>query len=237
MDNNIDEFDWARGQTCAPLASNDQVKFAEGLLKARDLPLHHDQWKNWDNYLAVHHATRLVNETEPVLDAGACRDPKSPSAFLPALHKMGYDDLHGCNLDEGKRVVEDGVSYTHQNIEKTAYPGKYFRFVACLSTIEHGVDWRKYYQEMARILAPGGYLFTSFDYYQSPVNTHGQKAFGVPITIFTADDVMKMALYAKTCGLNLMKRPILECRGRPVQWMGMEYTFMNLLMMKDLTTS
>jgi len=30
-----------------------------------------------------------------------------------------------------------------------------------------------------------------------------------------------------------MKRPILNCQDAPVEWMGMRYTFMNLLMKKN----
>lgn len=229
----MDEVEWARVQTCAPLASNAEVQIAERLLKSQELPLHHDKWKNWDSYLAIHHATRLLVEHEPVLDAGACRDSGSPSAFLPGLKKLGFTDLRGCNIDEPHTVVEDGIVYNHQDITKTTYPGNYFRFVACLSVIEHGVDWRKYFAEMGRIIAPNGYLFTSFDYWPTPVDTKGQHAFGVPIHIFTEQEVMQMAIYAANCGLHLMKRPVLQAKERPVEWMGMRYTFMNLLMKKN----
>jgi SAM-dependent methyltransferase len=112
--------------------------------------------------------------------------------------------------------------------------------MACLSCIEHGIDWRKYLVEAARVLKPGGYLFTSFDYWHNEVDTMGQTAFGAPIKIFTEHDVMHMAVFAKECGLNLMKKPVLKCREAPVEWMGMRYTFMNLLMRKDkgeVTTS
>jgi SAM-dependent methyltransferase len=227
------EAEWARDQTCRPLGCNADVRVAEHFLKTDELPLHHDKWKNWDNYLAIHHAARLCIVHEPVLDAGACRDKGSPSAFLPGLHKLGFTDLRGCNLDEPKTDIEDGIMYQHQDITGTTYPGNYFRFVACLSVIEHGVNVNKYLAEMARIIAPGGYLFTSFDYWPNPVDTHGQTAFGVPIKIFTAQDVMSMANYAHNCGLRLMKRPILDAKERPVEWLGMRYTFMNLLMQKE----
>jgi len=169
-----------------------------------------------------------------MLDAGACRDPGSPSVFLPSLAKMGFTDLTGCNIDEpepGETVR--GVRYEYCDIERMRYPEEKFQFVACLSCIEHGIDWRKYFIETARVLRPGGYLFTSFDYWFNPVDTKGQRAFGAPIKIFTSQDVMQMAVFAKECGLNLMKRPILDCKEAVVEWMGMKYTFMNLLMKKD----
>lgn len=229
----LDEFDWARDQTCSALFDTNQVNIAKLFASVHQLPLHHDKWKNWDSFLAIHHANRLVEKGENVLDAGACRDPGSPSAFLPSLKKLGFTNLTGCNLDETATVTEDGILYEHGDIEKTGYPNNCFSYVTCLSTIEHGVDWRKYFQEMARIIRPKGFLFTSFDYWQNPVDTKGQRAFGVPIKIFTELEVMQMAIYAKTCGLSLMKRPIFTCKERVVEWMGMSYTFMNLLMRKD----
>lgn len=234
MTDELSEFEWAREQTCNTLNSMTDVTFAKLCAASLKLPLHHDKWKNWDSYLAIHHVQRLVNESVPVMDAGACRDPGSPSVFLPSLEKLGYTDLHGCNLDETTSARIGNVMYSHQNIEKTNYPSNYFAFIACLSTIEHGVDERKYFAEMARVLRPGGYLFTSFDYWHTNVDAKGIQAFGAPVRIFTEDDVMKMSLYATTeCGLHLMKRPQLRGTAKLVKWMGMEYTFLNLLMRKD----
>lgn len=230
----LNESAWAREQTCAALKDMSDVTAAKLFAITRGLPLHNDKWKNWDSYLAIYHALRLVGQDEPILDAGACRDPKSPSAFLPSLVKLGYTDLHGCNLDETRSEKIGGAMYTHQNIEKTTYPGDYFKMVACLSTIEHGVDWRKYFAEMARIIVPGGYLFTSFDYWRLPVDTKGQMAFGVPIHIFDENEVMQMAIYASQCGLHLMKRPSLKGKLPVVEWMGLNYTFLNLLMKKPV---
>jgi len=227
------EDSWARSQTCVPLFDNAQVNVAKLFAAARGLPLHPDRWKNWDSFLAIHHAERLIELNDPVLDAGACRVEPYPSAFLPSLKKLGFTDLTGCNIDEKEdpEVVE-GVCYEYCDIERMRYDNGRFAFIACLSTIEHGVDWRKYFTESARILRLDGYLFTSFDYWSTPVDTMGQTAWGSPIRIFTAHDVMQMAIFAKGCGLDLMKRPVLNCKDAPVEWMGMRYTFMNLLMKK-----
>lgn len=229
----IGESDWVREQTCVPLSGMGEVNVAKLFAAARGLPLHPDRWKNWDSYLAICHAERLLAKDEPVLDAGACRDAVYPSAFLPSLHKFGFTDLTGCNIEEVEDVeVVDGIRYEYCDIERMRYSGGSFSFIACLSTIEHGVDWRKYFIEAHRILRDGGYLFTSFDYWSTPVDTMGQQAFGSPIRIFTANDVMQMAIFAKEVGLDLMKRPVLNCKNAPVEWMGMRYTFMNLLMKK-----
>jgi SAM-dependent methyltransferase len=229
----LKEDSWAKEQTCVPLSGDDQVDRAKLFAASYGLPLHNDRWKNWDSFLAIHHAGRLLNRDWPVLDAGACRDPLFPSAFLPSLRKLGFTDLTGCNLDESEAgEVVDGVRYEHCNIERLRYSKGQFAYIACLSTIEHGIDWRKYFIETARALRPNGYLFTSFDYWETPVDTMGQTAWGAPIKIFTAQDVMLMTVFAKEVGLDLMRRPVLNCKHAPVEWMGMRYTFMNLLMKK-----
>jgi SAM-dependent methyltransferase len=230
---NLSEDSWAREQTCTPLFNNGQVTIAKLFAAARGLPLHPDRWKNWDSYLAIHHVERLLELDDPILDAGACRVEPYPSAFLPSLKKLGFTKLTGCNIDETEDPeVVDGVRYEYCDIERMPYANGQFAFITCLSTIEHGVDWRKYFIEAARVLRLDGYLFTSFDYWDTPVDTKGQKAFGAPIKIFTANDVMQMAIFAKEVGLDLMKRPVLNCKEAPVEWMGMRYTFMNLLMKK-----
>ena len=55
-----------------------------------------------------------------------------------------------------------------------------------------GVNLAAYFKEMARILKPGGLLITSTDYYDSPVDTRGQVAFGAPIHIFSPDEIGRM---------------------------------------------
>lgn len=228
----IDERAWAKQQTNAALQDEGAVAIARNLLTQRKIPLQADRWKNWDQYLAIYHAKRLVAPQEAVLDAGACRDPLYPSTFLPGLRQLGYKDLHGCNLDEGAVVTVGGITYRHGDVTGSPYPDKSFDYVACLSTIEHGVDWRKFYAEMARIIPPGGYLFVSFDYWETPVDTKGQTAFGVPIKIFTKDDVMQMAIFAHQMNLRISTIPEFGCGDPLVKWMGMEYTFFNMLLRK-----
>lgn len=229
----LNEHDWAKGETNAPLRHIDQVQIAKLFGSVRQLPMHADRWKNWDNMLAVHHALRTTAKDSAVLDAGACRDPLFPSAFLPGLKKLGFNNLMGCNLDEPEGdTVEDGILYSRQDITGTKYPPGHFAFIACLSVIEHGVDFRKYFAEMSRILAPGGYLFTSFDYWPTPVNTFGMRAFGAPIRIFTKEDVMQMVIFANGMGLDVVTQPVLETTKPIVNWMGLDYTFFNLLLCK-----
>lgn len=228
---------WADTQTNAPLRDMQAVQFAKDTLASMRVPLHPDRWKNWDNYLAMHHVTDYVAPDDGyVLDAGACRSTNhSPSVFLPGLAMLGYEHLYGCNLDEpeGEPVEEDGAVYEHQNIECTTYSSGFFDFIACLSVVEHGVNIRKYFSEMSRILKPGGWLFTSFDYWPEPIDTRGVEAFGAPVKIFTRRDVEEMIMYAAQVGLRAETTPKFDVGSPVVNWMGFDYTFYNLLLCKD----
>lgn len=230
----LTEHDWAKQVTNAPLRNEDAVKVAKLFMAVHKLPLHSDRWKNWDNMLAIHQALRTTDKDGAVLDAGACRDPGSPSVFLPGLKTLGYSNLFGCNLDEpeGTTVVDD-IAYSRQDITKSEYPTEFFDYVACLSVIEHGVDFRHYFAEMSRLLKSGGYLFTSFDYWPTPVDTKGAMAFGAPVRVFTKEDVMNMVVFAHGMGLKVTKEPVLDTTQTVVNWIGIDYTFFNLLLRKD----
>lgn len=225
----VDEQKWARVQTNTALQDEGAVSIARNLLNQHKIPLQGDRWKNWDQYLAIYHAARLTNKDESVLDAGACRDPAYPSTFLPGLQKLGFTSLHGCNLDEGALVVENNVKYQYGDVTASPYADARFAYVACLSVLEHGVDWRKFYIEMSRIIKAGGHLFVSFDYWVDPIDVGDRMAFGAPVKVFNKPDVMTMALFAHQFGLHLTKVPVFECKEPLVKWMGLEYTFFNLL--------
>lgn len=195
------------------------------LTRLRVVP-HQDRPKNWDTRFAL--ATVLANTSprDRVLDAGAALY----SALLPSLALYGYESLHGVNLIFRKRQRFGPVDYIPGDLTKTPYPDGHFAAVTCLSVIEHGVPLEAYFREMSRILAVGGILVTSTDYWQDPIDTGGQSAYGVPITIFTRAQVLEMLALAERFGL-FPKAPIaasdLACRDRVVRWerFGLDYTF------------
>lgn len=231
------DAEWVRDQTNCPLLSDVEAHRAEVFALEQGLPFHGEHWKNWDNMLATAHCLDKCGRGERVLDAGACRDPKSPSAFLPGLGRLGFTRRHGINLDEPGYSVHDGAVYENCDITKTHFIDGEFAFVACLSVIEHGVDEFAFLKEMGRIIHPGGHLFVSFDYWHDPIDTGGRTAFGAPVRIFDRLDVHKMVNYANARDLILSERasrviPRVLCGDKVVKWLGLEYTFMNLLFRK-----
>ncbi len=93
--------------------------------------------------------------------------------------------------------------------------------------IEHGVPLQDYFQEMYRLLKPGGVLITSTDYYPTPIDTRGQFAHGTPIKIFSRPEIEAALALAKSVGFELTGEVDLECEEKPIRWeqFGLEYTF------------
>ena len=153
--------DWVRAQTNAVLQDGAAVDYACSALQQENFVLHPDRNKNWDSFLAISHTIRRAGINSAVLDAGAGDE----SAYLPSLQKWGYTNLLGCNLDrhdDYSAGIKNGVRQVYADITATPFPSRCFAFVACLSVIEHGVDWRKFLLEMSRILEDqGDYLSLS----------------------------------------------------------------------------
>jgi SAM-dependent methyltransferase len=106
-------------------------------------------------------------------------------------------------------------------------PTDSFNAVTCLSVIEHGVDLAAYFREMSRIVKPGGLLITSTDYYDTPIDTKNQVAYGVPIHIFTKDEILNAMDLARGERFSLVAPLDLRCQDKVVHWKpyDLAYTF------------
>lgn len=89
-------------------------------------------------------------------------------------------------------VRRGAIVYEHGDITRTKYPSASFDSITCLSVVEHGVDLGAWLCEMSRILKPGGILFTSTDYWETPIDTREQTAYGAPVRIFSRADVQEI---------------------------------------------
>jgi len=219
---------WLTNQTNRPLKNHEVVERCKSIISSAMLPTHTDNPKNWDNLISIWHTVLTTDPTFPVMDVAATPE----SAYLPSLRRLGYHDLTSINLTQAETEIIDGVKYQHGDCTQTDFPDEHFGFIACLSVIEHGVDLRKFFQESARILKQGGHLLVSTDYWQDPVDTYGQMAFGSPVKVFSAANILEMMELAREAGLEPTGNIDLSCEQRVVNWIGMDYTFINVLLRK-----
>jgi len=100
--------------------------------------------------------------------------------------------------------------------------------------IEHGVDLNSYFKEMSRILKTNGILITSTDYYETPIDTKGQIAYGVPIHIFTKEEIEEAMNISEKYGLFLTSPLDLTCDEKVVYWKqyDLRFTFLNFVLRK-----
>jgi SAM-dependent methyltransferase len=225
--------DWVFSQTNRALHSWVDVEYAQSATLRARLPVHPDRSKAWDNLLALVHTVRTTEFSAPILDAGAGRE----SAYLPSLRALSYADLTGINLLERTAETVDGIRYQYGDITGTDFPPQHFGFVACLSVLEHGVDWQVFLREMVRILVDGGHLFVSVDYWPDPIDTGTRVWFGVPVKIFTATEISEFVSFASGLGLQLVGDLDSGCKRASLKNDGLEYTFLNLLFVRKTNTS
>jgi SAM-dependent methyltransferase len=212
--------------SCAVLKSEHEVRCSIEQVQRLGLPLvgrtaANKEPKNWDSLAALELILKNTDPRARIFDAGGERY----SMILPWLALYGYRDLTAGNLVFEQPIQEGPIRYEHQDITQTTYPNARFDAITCLSVIEHGVDLAAYFKEMARILKPGGLLITSTDYYDSPVDTRGQVIFGVPIHVFSPDEITHALELAAASGLELVAPLNLTACERAVTWAQYDLSF------------
>lgn len=185
------------------------------------LPLMSEPAKNWDSLAALDCILENTDPTANVLDAGA----ELYSRILPWLFLYGYKNIRGNNLAFYKRTNRGPVVYEPGDITHTMYGDGAFDAITCLSVVEHGVDLPAYFREMSRVLKPGGILLTSTDYWQTPLDTRGQRAYGVPVHIFTEAEIRDAIETAKQSGFQPTGPIHFGCKEPVVRWLDIDYTF------------
>jgi SAM-dependent methyltransferase len=207
----------------AVLREHSQVEDCLAQLQALGLPPSKDTPKNWDALAALDLILKSTARGARVFDAGGERY----SMILPWLWLYGYRHLIAGNLAFTARARLGPIVYEPADITRTRYPDGRFDAVTCLSVIEHGVDLERYFSEMARIIVPGGLLVTSTDYWPTPVDTRGQRAYGVPIHIFTRSEITDALALARRCGFEPLATPQLDADEPVVHWQpyDLHYTF------------
>ena len=194
------------------------------------LPLHQDPPKNWDSLAALSAILTKTDTSAKILDAGA----EMYSVILPWLSLYGYQKLTGINLVFDQPIKQGNILYEYGDLTQTQYQSNSFEAITCLSVVEHGVDLRAYFQEMSRLLKPGGILVTSTDYYNEPIETQGKVAFGVPLRIFSRSDLEQFLQLASQFDLHLTSSIRLDCKDKAVTWLAhdLSYTFIVFTLQK-----
>jgi len=186
--------------------------------------------KNWDSLASLSYILKNTDKSTNILDAGGVLE----SAILSWLSLYGYNNLTCINLIFEKPFKQGSVVYKYGDITKTDFEDSSFEAISCLSVVEHGVDIESFFKEVSRILKPGGMLVVSTDYWPTSIETKNQKAFGVPIKIFTKKNILNMIRIARTYGLFLESNVKFKAKEKVVHWKeyGLKYTFILLIFRK-----
>lgn len=214
----------------AVLLSKGELGAATEQVTRLRLPIIEASSKNWDSLAALDLILKRTGRDARILDAGA----ETYSMILPWLAMYGYRNLRGCNLVFQKRTRLGPILYEYGDVTATPYPNTAFDAVTCLSVVEHGVNMEAYFREMARIVRPGGLLITSTDYYDTPVDTFGRSAYGVPIHVFAKAEMLDIFAIAERCGFELLSPIDLSCREKAVHWArhDLSYTYIIFSMIR-----
>ncbi|MDB5810246.1 MAG: Methyltransferase type 11 [Betaproteobacteria bacterium] len=144
---------------CKLLRSRDEIDACTQYLKQSGYVQHNLSCKNWD-----------LAHVLPAITDGNFLDMGSSDSFVlknVALKRI-RGELHGIDL-RAPDVPITGVHYAVGDLMQTTLPDGHFAHITCLSVLEHEVDYDRFAAEAARLLAPGGRLFVTFDYWEPKV--------------------------------------------------------------------
>lgn len=187
-----------------------------------------DYIKSWDVLETLRFLQRL-DRSEPILDIGAYS-----SEIIVALHKSGYRNLHGADLDPRLRTMPhaDDIHYEVCNFMETPFADGTFKAITSISVIEHGFDGTRLLTEVARLLRPGGYFIASFDYWRNKIDTSDTQFFGMSWRIFSEQEVRVFLEEAAGFGLYPVGDLSFEVSDDFVRHGGKRYTFGWLVLQK-----
>ncbi len=181
-----------------------------------------DRLKSWDVLATAAFLLDRLPKSVPVLDIGAYA-----SEILPALHRLGFASLAGIDLNPGIRKMPfpDAIRYEIGDFLQTPFRDGSFGAVTAVSVMEHGFDAPRLLAEISRLLRPGGYFISSFDYWPEKIDTNGITMFGMEWTIFSRGEVLRFLADARGHGLEPVGEIDLDAGERVVRSGGKEYTF------------
>lgn len=190
-----------------------------------------DKVKSWDVLSTVNFIESHVKKHEPILDIGCYA-----SEILASLHKIGYSNLAGADLNPNlnKMPYQDSIRYEVTNFMHTKFQDSSFKAITSISVIEHGFNGQALLMEISRLLKPDGYFISSFDYWPEKINTTGIKFFGMDWYIFSKQDVADFVAQATKYGLVPVGELHFEGQDTPIECGGKKYTFGWLVLKKGI---
>ena len=188
-----------------------------------------DALKSWDVLQTADFAVKYVKKNEPVLDIGAFA-----SEIPIILHRLGFTDLSGVDLNPAVRRMPyaDKIRYSVSDFLKTPFANDSFSLITAISVIEHGFRPRALFEEIGRLLKPGGFFVASFDYWPEKISTEGIQMFGMDWRIFSKSEVEEMIQTAGSYGLGPQGAIDLDANQKPITFFDRSYTFAWLALQK-----
>lgn len=188
-----------------------------------------DMVKSWDVLSTVNFLESHVKKNAPILDIGCYA-----SEVIVALHKLGYSDLTGADLnpDLRKMPYQNAIRYEIGDFMRTKFEDASFQAITSISVIEHGFNGHVLLKEMARLLRGGGYFIASFDYWPEKIETSGIKIFGMDWKIFSKAEIADFVAKAAGYGLYPAGELFYEGKDKVMDYEGKQYTFALLALEK-----
>jgi SAM-dependent methyltransferase len=146
-------------------------------------------------------AWKLVTAKQPrVLVVGA-NDGRDCRGFID----LGAHEVHGIDIEEivGCAYRHDKVFYHRGDIQRSALPSNYFDLVFSRSTMEHVIDVRARFSEMARVTRKGGAIWSlAYPLWNSPYGHHMECFRGHPWVHLALDGKDEIVDYAHQHGIT-----------------------------------
>jgi len=192
-----------------------------------------DVKKSWDVLRTLEFIDENIAKDAPVLDMGAYA-----SEILCGLHKLGFSDLTGIDLNPAlKRMpYSQSIRYVTGNFVHTSFPAEAFGAITAISVLEHGFRGPEIFREISRILQPGGCLVASVDYWPEKIDTRGIVYFGLDWTIFSKSELLDLVAEAAKHDLVPVGDLHFGTPEATVRCLGREYTFAWFALRKSMSS-
>jgi FkbM family methyltransferase len=143
------------------LGNQNEVQECTAFLHRHGYASHNLTCKDWD----LAHIIPEIGDGN-VLDMGS-----SDSYILKNISlKKRNGKMYGIDLNDPDVPLSD-VTYLKGDLMHVDLPDAHLQYITCLSVIEHQVDFSLFAREANRLLAPGGRLFLTFDYWEPLLTT------------------------------------------------------------------